>query len=186
VTLWRRTPREVYRVYGEQEYLAEEPNIPGESEIGRGSDLRSPDVGWKASRLIGLGLLLGVTIGSLALVAWNVSRRASPGSRQRLAPSANGDPLGRASASPRTRSSLRSHATAEQAAWALAPAVLPRPEPERPPRSSLAHPRIELRSTPRATLPAPATHGVVAMTRAGSPELVASPQTDSEFDFERP
>jgi hypothetical protein len=89
MTLWRRAQREVYQVYGEDEYLSEdglpgsdaEPSPPlpaAEQRHEQGYDSRS-------ARLVGLGLLAGVTIGTLALVTLNMAHRSgapSPGVAQ--------------------------------------------------------------------------------------------------------
>jgi hypothetical protein len=89
MTFWRRAPREVYRVYGEDEYLAEGEHASAEAHLaddGRpgqawsqatGAQVRAPHSG----RLLGLGLLVGVTVGALGLVLLNASHRprsASP------------------------------------------------------------------------------------------------------------
>jgi hypothetical protein len=85
MTLWRRAPRAVYSVYGEDEYLsggsvnaveegAEEarPSAPVVAEVGRAS--------WSA-RLIGLGLLAGITVGAIALVLAQASHLHTSHSR---------------------------------------------------------------------------------------------------------
>jgi hypothetical protein len=94
MTLWRRAPREVYRVYGEKEYLAEGDSlIEGHEQSGdesrmdeatRVQDAQIPsfDSGTRSSRsvrLVGLGLLMGVTAGVLALVVSNASHRSGTG-----------------------------------------------------------------------------------------------------------
>jgi hypothetical protein len=81
MTLWRRAPREVYRVYGEDEYLAEDEPIVGELAGTAGGDGdgrhftigRSRSPGSRSGRLIGLGLVVGVTLGVAGLVVRNVS-----------------------------------------------------------------------------------------------------------------
>lgn len=110
MSLWRRAPREVYRVYGEDQYLEGETapddktagqedtttvepdrrgvaswtafaaDVPPASAAGAG--FRSvPRSGSHAGRLIGVGLLVGVGLATLALVFLNVwhQRGAAPG-----------------------------------------------------------------------------------------------------------
>jgi hypothetical protein len=103
MTLWHRAPREVYRVYGEDEYLADEalsadeesfaPHVAEEScapptveEFHRTpthnhatyhySAVASPSHRSRSGRLVGLGLLAGVTVGALGLVALNAAHRS--------------------------------------------------------------------------------------------------------------
>jgi hypothetical protein len=102
MTLWRRAPREVYRVYGEEEYLAGgEANVRDERrlEMDAASDeeTRRFSHGEKApslspSRLIGLGLLVCVALVAFVLVLSNATHRQSaaqtgvtPGSKSRSA-----------------------------------------------------------------------------------------------------
>lgn len=85
MTFWRRAPREVYRVYGEDEYLAGENDAIEDSdptsETNRHQDRRaivSPrSHGSHTARLVGIGLLIGVTVGALGIVILNISSRAS-------------------------------------------------------------------------------------------------------------
>lgn len=81
VTLWRRAPRQVYRVYGEDEYLSEGgTHVSDQHSRSPIHDEDSPpfiDGGSERSRsgrLIGLGLLVGVTVGAAGLVVVNASR----------------------------------------------------------------------------------------------------------------
>jgi hypothetical protein len=83
MTLWHRAPRAVYRVYGEEEYLAEqhdgvEEPPPGgaDRQTGRPVIVSSAPRGSHAARLLGLGLLAGVTLGAVGLVVSNLSHRA--------------------------------------------------------------------------------------------------------------
>jgi hypothetical protein len=103
MSLWHRAPREVYRVYGEDQYLegerapegettAREDTTTVEPESGAGASWESfaaevpptPNTagspsarpsGSHAGRLIGVGLLVGVGLATLALVLLNVSNR---------------------------------------------------------------------------------------------------------------
>jgi hypothetical protein len=86
MTLWKRTPRSVYTVYGEQEYLSAE-----ELDTGTGAQQPSPAIvsepkgASRSRRLLGFALLVGVTFSAIALVVMNSShqRAASrPGTRQ--------------------------------------------------------------------------------------------------------
>jgi hypothetical protein len=104
MSLWRRAPREVYRVYGEDQYL--EGDTAPEGETAAREDARSvePDSrdaasfaaevppaspgtagsssarpsGSHAGRLIGVGLLVGVGFATLVLVLLNISHRHGP------------------------------------------------------------------------------------------------------------
>ncbi len=88
MSLWRRAPRQVYRVYAEDEYLAEEHGA-AESERLReaeqpGSRERRPEIGLspptgsRTARLVGVGLLLGATVGAAGLVLSHLTHEASP------------------------------------------------------------------------------------------------------------
>jgi hypothetical protein len=95
MTLWRRAPREVYRVYGEDEYLADDDgpaaeeryanSVPGQRDDRHPSMTAARSHGSRPGRLVGLGLLVGVTAGALALVVLNASHRSRavpPGAAQ--------------------------------------------------------------------------------------------------------
>ncbi len=95
MSLWHRAPREVYRVYGEDQYLdgeiASQKNaatVEPDSRAGASWAAFAADVppdttdgssvrpnGSHAGRLIGVGLLVGVGLATLALVFLNVSHR---------------------------------------------------------------------------------------------------------------
>jgi hypothetical protein len=89
MSLWRRAPRQVYRVYGEDEYLAEE-HVAADAEFLReAEDSRSYEnaseiraaahpTGSRTPRLVGVGVLLGVTVGAAGLVFLHLSHEASP------------------------------------------------------------------------------------------------------------
>lgn len=83
---WQRALREVYRVYGEDEYLAaqdqpegDQPRVDasegveGDSRVVLASSISR---GLRQGRLIGLGLLIGVMIGTVCLVVVNMSHRS--------------------------------------------------------------------------------------------------------------
>jgi hypothetical protein len=81
VTLWQRTPREIYSVYGEDEYLSEDDARASEQAPKplAGAESSPPPAREgshhsRSGRLLGLGLLIGVTVGALGLVAVNASR----------------------------------------------------------------------------------------------------------------
>jgi hypothetical protein len=82
VTLWQRAPREVYRVYGEDEYLSADDAhaTQGESQPRAGEEgspsLLGGDLRYSRSgRLLGLGLLVVVTVGAVGLVVASASHR---------------------------------------------------------------------------------------------------------------
>jgi hypothetical protein len=71
-------------VYGEEEYLAEEhdgvgaQSPGGEPEADRPAIVSSGPRGSHTARLLGLGLLAGVTVGAVGLVLSSLSHRAAP------------------------------------------------------------------------------------------------------------
>jgi len=84
MTLWRRAPREVYRVYGEEEYLGgDAPSAVEESHQAPVQEhakdhyavVGHPAYRAQAGRLVGLGLLVGVVVSAAALVVLNVAHR---------------------------------------------------------------------------------------------------------------
>jgi hypothetical protein len=104
MSLWRRAPREVYRVYGEDQYLEGETAPEGEAVLREDATTVEPDnrgvaswatfaadvspaspgiagsssarpSGLHAGRLIGVGLLVGVGLATLVLVFLNLSHR---------------------------------------------------------------------------------------------------------------
>lgn len=89
MSLWRRAPRQVYRVYGEDEYLAEE-RVAADAEFPRGAEdshsyeerselgAATPTTASRTPRLVGVGLLLGATVGAAGLVYSHLSHEASP------------------------------------------------------------------------------------------------------------
>jgi hypothetical protein len=110
MSLWRRAPRQVYCVYGEEEYLSEE-NAVGETELplqtmGSGSFEKGPAIGAavpphagsRTYRLIGVGLLLGVTFGAGVLFVSYLTREtprsrggtSSASASHRLQPTSSG------------------------------------------------------------------------------------------------
>jgi hypothetical protein len=102
MSLWHRAPREVYRVYGEDQYLEGETAPEGETALREGTTTVEPDgrgmASWTAfaadvppaspdiagsssacpsgshtGRLIGVGLLVGVGLATLVLVFLNLT-----------------------------------------------------------------------------------------------------------------
>jgi len=122
MSLWHRAPREVYRVYGEDEYLDDggesaeyvgsgEDGVSGEATESAKPAEHATSVGYAGSaeahrsaqnravgrhpvsstshrshsgRLVGVGLLVGVTVGTLGLIALNVSQRPTYPSKPTL------------------------------------------------------------------------------------------------------
>jgi hypothetical protein len=134
MTLWHRAPREVYRVYGEDEYLADDalsaeeqpfaprvaeeesftPQVAEESwapptgeESHRApthehatyhySAVAPPSHRSRSGRLVGLGLLAGVTLGAFGLVALNAAHRSPDASPAAGAQTARPDAAAHAS-----------------------------------------------------------------------------------------
>jgi hypothetical protein len=77
VTLWKRAPRSVYSVYGEQEYLSGGDLDAGEQESSP-AIAYEPSSASRSTRLLGLGLLVGVILSAIALVALNASHPGAP------------------------------------------------------------------------------------------------------------
>jgi hypothetical protein len=80
VTLWKRAPRSVYSVYGEQEYLSGGDLDAGEQEPSL-AIAYEPSSASRSTRLLGLGLLVGVILSAIALVALNASHPHTPSRR---------------------------------------------------------------------------------------------------------
>jgi hypothetical protein len=72
MTMWKRAPRSVYSVYGEQEYLCGDASDAQEQPSPAAAFEPASASRWRA--LVGLGLLAGVTTCAVVLVAVNVSR----------------------------------------------------------------------------------------------------------------
>ncbi len=106
MTLWRRAPREVYRVYGEEEYLGGDALSADEAshhapahEHGnsRHAVVGSPSYRAQAGRLVGLGLLVGVIVSAAALVVLNATHRPPTAPPSTVAHVARPDGAARAS-----------------------------------------------------------------------------------------
>ena len=234
MSLWRRAPREVYRVYGEDQYLEGEMAAGDETAAREDSMAAEPDSrgvaswaapvspgtagsssarpsGSHAGRLVGLGLLVGVGLATLALVFLNMSHRhgAAPGpvgqgarieTGQRVAPAAR---AGRASATARSKSRLVS-TPRFSASSAMAPERQPRsrldddsdPAPRAQRVSSLA-PRpsgnaasasVAIRSHASVALESPVPDTGEPHALGGvepSTRVSAEPYVQDEFGFER-
>lgn len=228
MTLWHRAPREVYRVYGQDEYLGEgevrageEPwlSIHGQplsspaledrpsqvedadrenraaASADRGeSPLRGVPVHSSRSsgsgRLIGLGLLAGVTAGALGLVVSSMSHR-SPSPPSGTEPSTRGHTVSRRSAAHPsgywTAARMREGQTASASlsrTQALANAH-PDPHPRRHeyaplPRLRRASGSSEYTSSV-AGEPWPSQISVAGLNESSE----AARSRDGEFDFER-
>ncbi len=204
MTLWRRVPREVYRVYGQDEYLAGDDQAPAQP-----SSSATPveyERGSRSGRLVGLGALVGVSVGALGLVLTHASSRApaarSSGIAQSARPSAGGQPDARREPTFRRASvGSRAHADATIGAYpalspsshpavprrralsrALSSSALPHARSGRLPSKPLSSAVSSARSTP--SLAVELSHGQLA-----TPELSASGASLSpvagEFEFER-
>lgn len=227
MTLWHRAPREVYRVYGEDEYLAEndvhaneessradegsqlssatnDPSrvldgaasedvrtVPAYRDEGHPTVVSSRSPGSRSGRLVGLGLLIGVTVGAFALVVLNASHRPP------IAPGSGVAQSARAGAASHT--SAANHASDASHTSAGVPT---NPEPAihmatvplsharvsvRPSVRLLAHPRSR---TDSPTESAPNASSIEPwQSRPSTPELpesdAAATPIDGEFDFER-
>jgi hypothetical protein len=195
MTLWQRAPREVYRVYGEDEYLAE-------GEVHAATESRSVPVseeahGPRSGRLLGLGLLVGVTVGALGLVVLNVSHRGTAGSRLGVSHRAAEGAVRHTSAPARTSPELAIHGSA---------APVSRPGAPSPPMRSAVRPQqvpstrlttrqpvgLSLRRRSRAARPSESTPIDASVERGRlwpvmsvpTASEAAVPPADGEFGFE--
>ncbi len=219
MSLWRRAPRQVYCVYGEDEYLADEVRaqeaqpLGNEEEVGahetrpqRGPSLSAAgaeresrprprperSIGSRTPRLVGVGLLLGVTVGAIALVLSHMTHETPPArgdaaglAATRHMPPASSGPLPR----PATAGSARSHPAASGSSGA--PALTPASED---PRAAGATARLATggrHARPAEAGPTPIAR--MSDTQSGEttppgemevPEAAAS--GGEEFDFEGP
>lgn len=182
---WQRAPREVYRVYGEDEYLAaedrptsERPHVSASDSVEEDSRvaLASPaSHGSGQGRLIGLGLLIGVTIGAVGLVVVNMSHRSpsreagasrseparTPSPTEAARPESGDSPFGRESeakpsARKRSRDELMLQATRR-----------------------LDHDAERLTQLRTSMAPAPPLSGLASISQS------EASLADDEFDFER-
>jgi hypothetical protein len=195
MTLWHRAPREVYRVYGQDEYLAEDDLQVGEafSAPPAGEEAR----GSRSGRLVGLGVLVGVTVGALGLVVLNVWHQRSAAPRSVVAQSARARAAGHSSAASRvstaSRASTASHVSVRVPTGAE-PATHTSTRPASHVSASVRPPaRPLVRSPSRGGTPTRPVSNAVSVGpwrgRLSTSELPASdagpPTIDGEFDFER-
>jgi len=169
MSFFHRAPRQVYRVYGEEEYLAEEhvasdagylhetedpgsskngpeihgpeidrpeidrPEIDRHDKDGPGMGVAAPPSESRTPRLVGVGLLLGVTVGAAGLVLSHLSHEAShartgasaPSVSRRVSPTSS-RPFrhrvsGEASAHPEPESQLGGGSTRRRSVSAYSP-----------------------------------------------------------------
>jgi hypothetical protein len=169
MTLWRRAPRSVYQVYGEDQYLA------GDGEPVR-EDRDEAEVqshGSRSGRLLAFGLLAGVMASALGLVALDVLRHSPP-----------------------AHSTAVAHSGPVQQSYPAEPAPTP-PAPERLVRKSTAHSwratvptrsdaRPLKRSTgqPEAVVQDAVPYAIQPQGAAPTTTNTES-QADGEFGFER-
>jgi hypothetical protein len=176
MTLWRRAPREVYRVYGEDEYLSEDSVHAREEPSPTLADERTRDS--RSGRLVGLGLLAGVIVGAVGLVVLNASHQHAA-RRSEVAHSA---PKGAASNPSATVSASPGPAVATSTAFG------PHAHAHVPPSASPLHRRWPhtgrvARAAAIATPVGPGQTGLHMAELSGSEG--AAPSIDGEFGFER-
>jgi hypothetical protein len=182
VTFWQRTPRAVYSVYGEEEYLSEnDAHASGQASQsladGEGSPLFAGTGSHhsRSGRLLGLGLLLGVTVGALGLVVVNASRpHAAPANGVvRGAPaSAPGHPPATASAKPGPAARSQAFAIPGSGTPATAPPQV------RPSQSRVLN-------SGKAGLPSQVQAPTQRLKTEVSTRNMPATPIDGEFDFER-
>ncbi len=107
--LWRRTPRAVYRVYGEDEYLDDETRVEGDTNPTFGGEHASEDRhtatyprprGSRSNRFVGIGLLVGVIVCVLGLVVVNALHRPAVTIWSGFGPHTRNVPISQASTGP--------------------------------------------------------------------------------------
>ncbi len=116
--LWHRAPRQVYRVYGEDEYLAQDdlqaqetgPTPVDGYGYGDHAVASSRPHSSRAGRLVGLCLFVGVSAGALGLVVVNVLHRSRVASRSVIAQGARNPPTNDASAGAHAHAAVSSGA----------------------------------------------------------------------------
>jgi hypothetical protein len=197
VTFWQRAPREVYRVYGEEEYLAEDnPEVHAEGDMRtRGEryaerDAHSGTQTWPSPlktqrphsrRLIGLGLLASVTAGAFGLIVLNVSRRPLVAPRPDISQGAEERAARRRSAG--------ALAEPKSAVPASATAVSNRRLPVARRNRAKARQSARLRSSTRGPVdlaPGPASAEIEQLrSPIYESDAAAVLPLDHEFDFER-
>lgn len=199
MTLRHRAPREVYRVYGQDEYLAEDggstveelhaASVDGCGDDGHPSVTSSQTHASRPARLVGLGLLVGVVVGVAALVVLNASHRSSAVSASGVVQSAPEGAVGHSSKaaheSGASHAFTRISAGSESATRASGKAVSRARASIRSSVRPLLRPRAE-----RPTELGPSTVAVMPSQPQASeselpgPDAVAS-SIDGEFEFER-
>jgi hypothetical protein len=191
MTLWHRAPREVYRVYGQDEYLAEDDVQVGVGEASSAPPAGEEARGSRSGRLVGLGVLVGVTVGALGLVVLNVWHQRSAVPRSVVAQSARARAAGHPSAA--SHASTASHASVRVPVGAE-PATHTSTRPASHVSASVRPPaRPLVRSPSRGGTPTRLVSNAVSVGpwrgRLSTSELPASdagaPTIDGEFDFER-
>ncbi|MGA9875705.1 MAG: hypothetical protein WBQ21_07845 [Solirubrobacteraceae bacterium] len=105
--LWRRAPRAVYRVYGEDEYLdGNEVGLEQSTNPISGGEHAAEDrhtaahprrLGLRSGRLVGIGLFVGVAVCALGLVVVNALHRPSGTTRSGFVQHTHNVPAGYAS-----------------------------------------------------------------------------------------
>jgi hypothetical protein len=205
MSFWRRAPRQVYRVYEEDDFLADEhstaePKYLREAEES-GTHENSPEFGSAASplgsrmtRFVGVGLLLGVTVGAVGLILSHLTHemsrprdssagastaRSVPASSRQLPHRASG----KSSAEPESESQLRGESTIRASVSASAPRGFA--NDRRTFRSvPAAREPVESRLSAPARVTQPNLSGNVA-TFVASKTSMASAAAGGEFEFER-
>ena len=201
MSLWRRAPRQVYCVYGQDEYLSE-GHPAGETEPPHDepeSDFvgRAPEVGAAAAgarsrgpRLIGVGLLLGATIGAGGLVVSHLNgqsprRGGAVSASSHRVPQASSGSARRAPGVSGARPDLQARSSERSASPAWTPESSGPGVAAGPRGGSTATPSARARQTVVARgASATADVGADASTDSPSP-TAASATAGEEFEFER-
>ncbi len=203
MSLWRRAPRQVYCVYGQDEYVSdghpagetEPPHDEPESDfLGRAPEVGVPAPGARSRgpRLIGVGLLLGAAIGAGGLVVSHLHGQSSPPGAGASAPSA-AHPIPPASSGSERRAPGASSARPDLQARSNERPASPAGTPESslpgvadgPGGGSTATPSAQARQTVVARrAKATADVRVDAPTESPSPTAASAP-AGAEFEFER-
>ena len=197
MSLWRRAPREVYRVYGEDEYLAagEEAGWeePGSAPLETGPPATDPSdalyehdtrasqaYGPRSRRLVGLALLVAVTAAVFGLVAASALRRPRAAPPARVAQEARGGVRAPAPAVAQSPRGGSPESRVSAGTFRLPHAVVSAKATSHAVEPAKAVPRVRARDVAEPQAQAP---------EAPAPEARASraptPRVDGEFGFER-
>ena len=184
MTPWRRSPRSVYQVYGEDDYLAaEDPYAEERSEPSPGGG-ESVAHGSRSARFVGLGLLVLFIVCAIGLIVAHARQRLPATPRSGVSQSARNAPERYTSAgvpiAGRTVQLSNTPVSGEHSAVPSHPRVPSRPR-------ALPRARAEKLTAPGASVTTTLTPSIApALTPSIAPAPTPSiTPADYEFGFER-